>query len=284
MTDFLHAVMTSALARNAVIIGLLASVACGIVGTYVVTRRISYIAASVAHCVLAGLGAARYVNVVHGWTFPNPVQGALIAALLAAGVIGWVSLRTREREDTAIGAVWAIGMAVGILFIYQTPGYHQDLMSYLFGNILLVSNRYLYLTLALDVFIVAVAAIFYYQLQAVCFDEEFARLRNLRVGLYYLLLLALTAITVVLLSMVVGIVLVIALLTLPTGIAGRFARSMGQMMMLSCLICAVFTVLGLSLSYGPDLPAGPTIIVLTGAAYLLSAAGCYAWGKRIRRG
>lgn len=280
MFDFISALFHSSLARNALCIGLLASVACGVVGTYVVTRRISYIAAGVAHCVLAGLGAARYLNVVHGWTYPNPIQGALIAALIAAGIIGWVSLRAREREDTAIGAVWAIGMAIGILFIYQTPGYNQDLMNYLFGNILLVSNRYLWLTLALDGVVLGIAIVFYHQLQAVCFDEEFARLRNLHTGFYYVLLLAITAVTVVLLSMVVGIVLVIALLTLPAGIAGRVARSMGQMMITSCFLCAGFTTVGLAVSYGPDLPAGPTIIILAGCTYLIAAAVSYLRGFR----
>ncbi len=280
MFDFISALFQSPLARNALFIGLLASVACGVVGTYVVTRRISYIAAGVAHCVLAGLGAARYLNVVHGWTYPNPMQGALIAALIAAGIIGWVSLRAREREDTAIGAVWAIGMAIGILFIYQTPGYNQDLMNYLFGNILLVSNRYLWLTLALDGVVLGIAIVFYHQLQAVCFDEEFARLRNLHTGFYYFLLLAITAVTVVLLSMVVGIVLVIALLTLPAGIAGRMARSMGQMMITSCFLCAGFTTVGLAVSYGPDLPAGPTIIILAGCTYLIASAVSFLRGRR----
>jgi len=278
--EFWSAALHYPLARNALLIGLLASVACGVVGTYVVTRRISYIAAGIAHCVLAGLGAARYLTVVHGWTFLEPIYGALAAALLAAAVIGWVSLHAREREDTAIGVVWAVGMAIGILFIYKTPGYNQDLMSYLFGNILLVSTRDLWLTLALDVVILAATAMFYPELQAVCFDEEFARLRNLKVDFYYLLLLALTAITVVMLAMVVGIVLVIALLTLPAAIAGRFAGSLRQMMVLSCLICAVFTLGGLSISYGPDLPAGPTIILAAGAVYMLVLAAGFIRGRR----
>lgn len=280
MVDFLYALIDSSLARNALYMGLLASVACGVVGTYVVTRRISYIAAGIAHCVLAGLGAAHYFNVVLGWTYPTPIQGALFAALIAAGIIGWVSLRAREREDTAIGAVWAIGMAIGILFIYRTPGYNQDLMNYLFGNILLVSSHYLWITLLLDGAVLGITLLFYHQLQAVCFDEEFARLRNLHTGFYFILLLAMTAVTVVLLSMVVGIVLVIALLTLPAGIAGRFAHSMGQMMLFSCCFCAAITITGLALSYGPDLPAGPTIIILAGCTYIVTYAITYLRGLR----
>ena len=267
MLEFWTALPDSPLARNAVLLTILASVACGVVGTYVVTRRITYVAAGIAHAVLAGLGAARYLQSVYGWEFLHPLYGAFVAAIGAALVIGYVALHYREREDTVIGALWALGMAVGILFIYKTPGYNQELMGYLFGNILLVSGNQLVLVAALDAVIVALTVCFYPQLQAVCFDEEFARLRNLRVGLYYNLLLVLTAITVVLLVSVVGIVLVIALLTLPVAIAGRFTRTLAQSMVLGAIVSVVVCLVGLSLSYGPDLPPGPTIIVVSSIAY-----------------
>ena len=276
VTAFFEAVGQYPLARNALVIALLASVSCGVVGTYVVTRRITYIAAAIAHCVLGGLGAARYLHVVHGWEFLTPLHGAFAAAIVAAAIIGAITLYTREREDTAIGAVWAIGMAAGILFMYQTPGYNQDLTSYLFGNILLVSAEDLWLVAVLDGAIVAIVWVFYAQLQAVCFDEEFVRLRGLRTEGYYLMLLMLIAVTVVLLVTVVGIVLVIALLTLPVAIASRFVNSLGLMMVLSCVLSAVFTVAGLSMSYGPDWPPGPVIIVLTGAAYAVAVG----WSAR----
>jgi hypothetical protein len=159
-------------------------------------------------------------------------------------------------------------MAVGILFIARTPGYDQDLMSYLFGNILLVRGSDLGLMLALDVVVVALCIVLFPQLQAVCFDEEFARLRGLNVELYYLLLLCLTALTVVLLVTVVGIVLVIALLTLPAAIAGQLTSTLRGMMVGAALLSIGFTIAGLALSYGPDLPAGATTIVLAGLAYL----------------
>jgi zinc transport system permease protein len=185
-------------------------------------------------------------------------------------VIGLVSLwSARQREDTVIGAVWAIGMAVGILFIFKTPGYNEDLTSYLFGNILMVSPHDLWLIAALDTVIVAAAFLFYNQLLAVCFDEEFARLRGVHVEFYYLLLLCLTALTVVLLVTVVGIVMVIALLTLPVAVAGHFAKRLWQMMAFSAILTALLTSLGLFFSYGPDLPAGATTIVLAGAVYLM---------------
>lgn len=283
MVAFWTALADSSFALNALLLSLFASIACGIVGTYVVTRRITYIAAAIAHSVLAGLGGAQYLNQVHGWSFLSPQMGACAAAVLAACIIGWTSLRAAEREDTAIGAVWAVGMAAGILFIHQTPGYNQDLMSYLFGNILLVTRADIWMTLGLDAALVAVVLLSYRRLQAVCFDEEFARIRNVRVEAYYLLLLVLTALTVVLLSMMVGIVMVIALLTLPAAVAGRFAGSLAQMMALAALLCAAFNVAGLTLSYGPDLPPGATIIVISGAAYFTTMAAAMLRAAKHRK-
>ena len=255
--------------QHALLAGLLAAVACGIVGTYVVVRRITYIAGGIAHCVLGGIGAALYLQRVCGWTFIRPLHGAVVAALLAAMIIGLVSLRAKQREDTVIGALWAVGMAAGVLFIARTPGYSQDLMSYLFGNILMVTAGDLWLIAILDVLVVAVALLFYNQFQAICFDEEFARVRGIPVEFYYLLLLALIALTVVLLVSVVGIVMVIALLTLPVAVAGYFARRLWQMMVLAIGFSILFTTAGLAVSYKPDLPAGATVIILAGAVYLL---------------
>ncbi len=271
MFEFWTAAIDQSLARNAIIAALLLSMTCGVVGTYVVVRRITYIAAGVAHCVLGGMGAARYLQVVHGWDFFHPIYGALIAALAAAAVIGWMSLSSREREDSAISAVWSVGMASGVLFIYATPGYSQDLMGYLFGNILLVTQQHLYFIAGLNLLLLIVVGRWYAEFQLVCFDEEFARTRNINVSGFYILLLALTALTVVALSVIVGIVLVIALLTLPAALAGRFAGSLGQMMLLATVLCAAFCLTGLTFSYSPDLPAGPTIIVIAGGCYFIVA-------------
>ncbi len=264
--------------RVALLAGILASVACGVVGSYVVVRRISYLAGGIAHCVLGGLGAAQYCKVVYGWKYWNPLYGwqelhplvgALAAALLAAIIIGVVSLRGRQREDTVIGALWALGMAAGVLFIYKTPGRPIDLMAYLFGSPLMVSRDDLWLLIALDGLAVGIGLLFYNQFLAVCFDEEFARLRGLRVDFFYILLLCLTALTVVLLVSVVGIVLVIALLTLPVAIASHFCRTLGRLMIVAAILSAVFTSSGLALSYGPDLPVGATTIVIASGAYVL---------------
>jgi len=273
VTEFLKALAEYPFLQQALLAGVIAGIACGVVGSYVVARRISYIAGGVAHCTLGGMGAARYLNRVHGWTELEPLHGAVVAALVAAVIIGWVSLKAKQREDTVISALWATGMATGILFISKTPGYYEDLMSYLFGNILLVSREKLVLIAALDVVVVGLGLLFYNKFLAVCFDEEFARLRGISVEFYYLLLLCLTALTVVVLVTVVGLVMVIALLTLPVAIANYFAARLWQVMIVSSLISIALTAGGLALSYGPELPPGATTIVLAGGLYLLVVTG-----------
>jgi zinc transport system permease protein len=279
--EFLDALTHHAFLQYAVLTGLLASVACGVVGTYVVTRRITYIAGGVAHSVLGGMGAALYFRAVHGWAWLHPLYGAVAAALAAAIVIGIFSLRARQREDTVIGAVWAVGMAVGILFLWKTPGYNPELMRYLFGNIIMVSAQDLWIVAGLDVLVVAASLAFFHPLQAVCFDEEFARLRGVRVEFYYLFLLALTALTVVLLTTVVGIVMVIMLLTLPVAVAGHFTQRLGKMMVLSSVFSALFAVSGLVISYELDVPPGATIILVAAGVYLAVILG-FSVRRRIR--
>lgn len=272
--DFLDALRDPAIPffRYAFCTGILASVAFGIIGTYVVARRISYIAGAIAHCVLGGIGAGLYLQNKMGIPWFGPLTGAIVAALLAAIIIGLVSLHANQREDTVIGALWAVGMATGLLFIAKTPGYVEP-MSYLFGNILLISKTDLWLVLALDGLVVGIAGLFYHKFLAVCFDEEYARLRGIRTDFYYLLLLCLTALTVVLLVRVVGIVMVIALLTLPAAVASNFARGLWQMMVLATLFCILFISTGLAYSYSHDLPSGPTIIMIAGLAYLAVLVG-----------
>lgn len=274
MGEFLRALSDPAIPflRYAVIGGLLAAVAFGIVGTYVVVRRISYLAGAIAHCVLGGIGMALYLQRVRGWAWCDPLYGAIAAALVAAVVLGLVSLMAKQREDTVIGAMWAIGMAVGVIFIAKTPGY-VDAMSYLFGNILLVSKRDLCILAGLDVLVVGLAVALHPHFLAVCFDSRFAELRGIPVRFYYILLLLLTALTVVLLLSVVGIVLVIALLTLPAAIAGHFTRRLWTMMALAVVFSMAFVTVGLAVSYRMDMPAGPVIIVLAGMVYLVVALG-----------
>jgi zinc transport system permease protein len=277
LAPFFSALGDQPFLRTALLAGLLASVGCGVIGTFVVVKRIAFLAGGIAHSVLGGMGAALYF----GW---DPLLGALGAAVVSALVIGAVRLAWGAQEDTLIGAIWAIGMAVGILFIAKTPGYSTDLMSYLFGNILLVAPRDLWLMAALDLVLVVTVALFYRQFLAVSFDEEHARLRGVPVGLFYLVLLCLVAVTVVLLIQVVGLILVIALLTLPAAIAGHYLHSLGGIMLLATLLGSAFTSAGLALSFTPDLPSGPTIILLAGACYICSAvvSGLFN-GYRARR-
>ncbi|KXX63414.1 metal ABC transporter permease [Marichromatium gracile] len=264
MNAFLDALLHYDFLQGALVAGLLASIGCGVVGTLVVVKRIAFMAGGIAHSVLGGMGAALYFGV-------DPLLGALFAAIVSALLIGGVRLAWAAQEDTLIGALWAIGMAIGILFIAKTPGYATDLISLLFGNILLVPERALWFMGVLDVVLLVVVGLCYRQFVAVIFDEEFARLRGVPVSFFYLLLLCLVAVTVVLLIQVVGLILVIALLTLPAAIAGHYLHSLGAMMVAATLLGMAFTSGGLALSYGPDLPAGPTMILLAGAAYVLSA-------------
>jgi len=254
----------------AMLLGILAAPALGVVGTMVVTRRISSLAGASAHAALGGVGLAFFLQRVCMWTFFTPELGAVIGALAAALVVGIVSLCASEREDTVIGVVWALGMAVGLLFLSRTPGYVNNLQEYLFGSILLVSPTELYLTLALDAAVLLPLVFFYNRLLAVSFDSTFAQLRGVRATAIYLSLLALTALTIVLLMNVVGIILVIALLTLPAATAGFFTRHLWSTMVLSGILSAVFIVAGLLLSFFCDIPSGPAIVVLAGAFYLLA--------------
>jgi len=271
MAEFLAALKNPDIAflRYALIAGILGSVSFGIVGTYVVTRRISYIAGAIAHSALGGIGAGLYLQMKVGIIWFTPLLGALVSAVASGLIIGLVSLYARQREDTVIGAIWAIGMAAGLLFLTKTPGYVEP-MSYLFGNILMISKTELFQIALLDSVIIAIGALFYNKFLAVCFDEEFARLRGIRVGFFYLLLICLTAITVVLMVTVVGIVLVIALLTLPSAVAGLFSKYLWKMMIFSSLICMLFVAVGIGLSYIYDFPTGSNIILFAGAVYLVS--------------
>ncbi len=270
MTEFMAALADPHLPflRYAFMAGILASISFGIIGTLVVVRRISSIAGAIAHCVLGGIGAGLYLEQVVGIGWASPVQGAIVVALGAAVALTLIKHFGSQREDTVIGALWAVGMAVGLLFMARTPGY-TDPMSYLFGNILLLSKSDVYLVLLLDLLVVSVVGLFYNKLLALCFDEEYAFLRGVPTGWYYFVLLCLTALTVVLLIRVVGVVMVIALLTLPAAIAGNVASGIKQMMFLAVLICMAFITVGLAASYRLDLPSGPVIIVLSGIVYLL---------------
>lgn len=263
MENFLEVLASQTFLQYALISGVLASIGCGMMGTYVVVKQISFLSGGIAHSVLAGMGIAYFFG-------QDPIFGAIISAIISALIIGWIKLKWHEGEDIIIAAVWSVGMAIGILFIAKTPGYSVDLMSYLFGNILMVTSEELVLMLVLDIILLLFVAFFYKQFLAVCFDEEFARLRGINVELFYILLLCLVALTVVLLIQVVGLILVIALLTLPAAIAAHYRSSIKGIMILAIILGMLFNSLGLLVSYEPDLPAGATIILIAGLCYILS--------------
>ncbi|MCZ6672282.1 MAG: metal ABC transporter permease [Verrucomicrobia bacterium] len=255
--------------RQALVLGLLASIPFGTIGSLVVARRITYLAAAIAHAVLGGIGFALFARHQWDWTWMHPLTGALAAGIFAALLVGWVSLKYKAQEDTLIGAIWSLGMATGLLFIFKTPQY-VDPMSYLFGDILMISSFDIGLVAALAAGVIGLVCFTYRPLVALCFDEEFAGLRGVRTTPLYLLTLCLTAITIVLLVSMVGIVLVIALLTLPAAIASLFSKKLWQMMIGGSALCMFFTFLGTWLSYSWDLPTGPLIIMLAGLTYLIS--------------
>ena len=249
--------------RNALLAGLLAAVACRIVGVYVVIKRVVFISGGIAHASFGGIGLGYLVGI-------NPILGATFFTLASALGMGLVTRKTKLPEDTAIGILWAMGMALGIIFIGLAPGYAPDLFSYLFGNILTVPFSDLLLMLALDAIIIMIVAALYKEFLTVSFDEEFGTVVGVPVELLYLVLLGMIALTVVVLIRVVGIILIIALLTIPAALARQFTHSLHKMMLLAILFGAVFTLGGLWLSFVLDLASGATIILLSGTVLLAS--------------
>lgn len=256
--------------QRAVAAGLLAAVACGIVGTWVVVKQFASISGGLAHAAFGGLGLGYLVGF-------SPMLGAAGFGLASGVGIGLAHRRLTEGFETLVMVVWSLGMALGILFVAAVPGYAPDLTTYLFGNILFVSPTYLLLAAGLDVVLLAAVALFFRQLQGVAFDEEFSEVLGVPVTAVLVGLLALTSLVVVLLIRVVGVLLVIALLTIPAATVRPWARGLGHMMVLSTLAGGAAILLGLfgtyvlSASFGVDVPTGPVIVVLAVVGYLGSA-------------
>ena len=249
--------------RNALAAGLMVSVICGIVGTLVVVNRIVFLSGGIAHAAYGGIGLAFYLGLPY-------MVGTLGFSLGAAVIMALVSLKSKHRSDTVIGVIWAVGMACGIILIDLTPGYNVDLMSYLFGSILTVPGSDLWVMAGMGLVIGVLVILFYPDLLAMSYDEEFARIRGVPVTAVYLMMICLLAVTVVMVIQVVGLILVIALLTIPPFIMERYARSLLQMMIGSSLLGSVFTMLGLWISYRFDLTSGASIILVAGMAFFLN--------------
>ena len=249
--------------QNAVLAGVLVSIACGIIGSYVVVNRTVFISGGIAHAAYGGIGLGYFLGI-------DPTLAAIPFSLLAALLMGLVQYRTRQYADTLIGVLWAIGMAVGIIFIDFTPGYTADLMSYLFGSILAVPRSSIIMMAVVNLLIILIVYVFYNELLALSFDEEYARVLAIPVEALNLLQLGLTALTVVLTMRVVGLIMVIALLTIPAAISIQFTTQLHHTMILSALLGVAFTLIGLSLSYAFNLTSGATIILVAGVGFLLS--------------
>lgn len=268
--SFIEAVFASPVLQMALFAALGASFASGIIGSYVVVKRIVSISGSIAHSVLSGIGASLWLQRHYGLHWLLPIYGALGAGIISSLIIGWVHLHYREREDAIIAMIWSVGMATGVVFVSQVAGFNVELMNFLLGNVLWISPLDLSLLIALDIVILVTVAFFHKRFLALCFDERQAQLQNIAVAPLYLLLLVLIALSVVLLIYVVGIILVLSMLALPASIASTFTYRLSRMMVIAVILNMIFSIGGLALSYHLDWPAGATIALFSGFVYLLS--------------
>lgn len=257
--------------RQAVYAALLASVLCGVIGTFVVVKRLVFISGGVSHAAFGGLGVCYYLGV-------EPLIGAAVVAIVSALLVAVGGRRWIGSQDAIIGILWSVGMAIGVVFVALSPGYAPNLMTYLFGNILTVGQEAVLVTLFFTILVLGFVLLFFKEFVAVSFDEEFARVQGVPVGIFMAVLMVMVALAVVLLIQLVGIILVIALLTIPPVISLKLTRSFLFVILLSTLIGAVMTLGGLALSYVFDLPSGPTMVIL-GALLMLPA---YLWQRLIR--
>lgn len=259
MEQFLNALQFDFM-RNALAAGLLVSLAAGIVGVYVVLNRVTILSGGIAHAAYGGVGIAYFFGF-------NPLLGGIIFGLFASILMNIVQRVARQRTDMLIGVMWAVGMAIGIVFIDRASGYKVDLMSYLFGSLLAVSQREIVIILVLDVIVLITVLALYHNILAISYDETFAIVRGVPVNAISLILTALIALTVVMMMRVVGLILVIALLTLPAAVAGLFSRNMLKMMVIASILGAIFTIIGLWLSYTYNLTSGAAIILVAATTY-----------------
>jgi zinc transport system permease protein len=251
--------------------GVLASISCGVIGPYVVTRRLLFLAGALAHIAIGGVGAAIYLSTFHptafGWL--EPIHGGLAAALISAPVLAVLKHRMKERLDTVVGALWAVGMSIGILLIKITPGYHTELMSYLFGNISFVTRQDLLFLVVLSAVVVATAALFHRRFLALCLDAEQAELRGIPVLTTDIVLFLLIAATVIVLTQIVGLILVIALLSLPAAIGARLTTRLGPSMAATFAVSVLVTTVPRIAVYGTPVSPEAAIVLATAGLYLL---------------
>lgn len=251
---------------------LLASFASGVIGSFVVVKRISFLAGSISHSVLGGMGFCLWMQRHYGIEWLDPMIGAFVASLVSAVLVGWIHLRFRQREDAVIAAIWATGMSIGVIFISLTPGSNVDLINFLFGNILWVTGRDLLLLGGMNLLILAILAAYYRPLLALCHDEEQALLQGVAVQRLYMVLLSLVALSIVALIQVIGTILVMALLTIPAMLANLYARRLVVMMGFAVGFSMLFSIVGLESSYFLNWPPGATISLCCAVGYFIALA------------
>lgn len=249
--------------QNALLGSLFASIACGIIGSYVVIRRLVFISGGITHASLGGIGMGFYF----GW---NPIFSAMIFSILSAFGIEWLSSRQGVREDSAIGSFWSLGMAIGIIFIYLKPGFAPNLSDYLFGNILTIAKPDIIYLAILSTILIITFLLFGKQILFAAFDPDFAKTRNLPVNLIKYAMMMGIAITIVLSIRLVGIVLLMSILTVPQMTANLFTSNFVKMIFLSILLGFFGCLVGLFLSAVLDVPSGVFIIFTQIIVFLLS--------------
>ena len=269
--DSIAAMFAYPFMQNALLASLLASLACGIVGTLVVSNRLTFLAGGASHAAYGGIGIAFH------WQLPM-LPCTIVFSLLASMLMGTVTLQQEKHSghkdtssDAAIGVLWAAGMAVGIILIELTPGYAGELMGFLFGSILAVPVSDLAAMAVFDAVLLVILCVFRQGLWAISLDREFARARGLPVRALFLLLVGLTAIAVVMLIRVVGLILVLALLTIPPFLARRACCSLYTTMALASLLALFFCLAGLLLSWYTDISSGASIIAVGTVVYFLAS-------------
>ena len=249
--------------QNALLGVLFVSIAAGIIGTYVVSRRMVFITGGITHACFGGLGLGFFLGI-------NPIAMAAVFAIAAATGVEWMSTRQNVRQDSAIGVIWALGMALGTLFIFLSPGYVPELTSFLFGNVLTITSTDIILFAAYLVVLLAFFAVFYPQILLCAFDPDFAATRRLKVSTINLAMTIMIAICIVLTIRLIGIMLLLSLLTMPQMIAEMFTNRFHHMMIISSLVSIACSVLGIFCSYWIAVPASATIVLTLVAAYAMA--------------
>lgn len=248
---------------NAFIAGLLVAIAGGVMGSLVVSNKLTFMAGGIAHSAYAGIGLAFFLNF-------HPIIGAIAVSIVFALIIGVISLRKKHRIDAIIGVIWAVGMSAGIVLIDFTPGYNVDLMSWLFGSIIAVSLFDIVVALILDALIILIVILFFKEIHAMIYDEEYAKISGVPVNLFYFIMLVMIALSIVVLMRIVGLIMIIAMLTIPSLIAEKFTKSLRGMMIVSIILGSIFVIFGIFFAYLLDITSGAAIILLSAFVYGLS--------------